>query len=106
MGSLVTASTRTVYTATICGVTRKFFTLGAAYYAVAKSLIGRKYLSAITLEDAGAATDADRVRADRARALFFDGEAFDAKRWTAYVRRVARRLRALDDHRAKEARRG
>ena len=124
MASPVTASTRTVYTVAIGGKPRRFFTAGAAWYALAKSLIGNKYLSAWRVVDgySGIAfmdppTDAERVRAERCQDLFYSVEEigsdrdidrtyFDTHKWQAYVRRVARKLRALDEYRAKAVRRG
>ncbi len=114
MASPVTASTRTVYTVAIGGRRRRFLTAGAAWYALAKSLVGSKYLSAWRAVDSyrkGAfidpPTDAERDRAERCQHLFYvddnHGEQthFDTAKWQAYVRRVARRLRALDEYREK-----
>lgn len=120
MASPVTASQRTVYTATIGGKRRKFHTAGAAWYAIAKSALGAKYLEAMTMVtvDTPEVTDQDRARAARAERLFFAPQCvmggdehdyncrgncagFNSKKWQAYVRRVARKLRALDGYREK-----
>ncbi len=123
MASPVTASTRTVYTVAIGGKPLRFFTAGAAWYALAKSLVGSKYLPALRMVEGydrsafvDPPTDAERARADRADALFFRGQPCDdnggyprefcTKKWAAYVRRVARKLRALDEYQAKAVRRG
>lgn len=117
MASPVTASQRTVYTVAIGGKPRRFFTAGAAWYALAKSLVGSKYLSVWRVVDGydrsaflDPPTDAERARAERCQDLFYldatdrYGEpvpTFDTRKWQAYVRRVARKLRALDEYREK-----
>lgn len=111
MASPVTASTRTVYAVTIGGKPRRFFTAGAAWYALAKSLVGAKYLSAWRAVDGyrksafiDPPTDAERDRAERCQHLFYvddnhdEQTHFDTAKWQAYVRRVARKLRALDEY--------
>ena len=111
----VVASTRKAFTVEIGGKSRRFWTEAAAYYAIAKSLIGKKYLAAIAMVDAAAgssfleASDVERARAERGRELFYcpgdsrrpadARDCFDSKRWTAYVRRVAKKLRAMDARR-------
>ena len=113
--SRVAVSTRKAFTVEIGGAQRRFWTEAAAYYAIAKSLVGKKYLGAIAMVDAAAdfpsieASDVERSRAKRAHELFHsveigdDGDTeravFDPKKWTAYVRRVANKLRAMDARR-------
>lgn len=115
MASPVTASTRTVYTVAIGGKQRRFLTAGAAWYALAKALLGGKYLSAWRVAEeynrtpfADRPTDAESALAERCQHLFFvdsdGGPRFNTDKWQAYVRRVARKLRALHEHRAKAVR--
>lgn len=125
----VAVSTRKAFTVEIGGAQRRFWTEAAAYYAIAKSLIGAKYLAAMraverdslgsTVDETGCLADMLKVssgaiqdRAARGYALFNSVENvhaeghgkithayFDSKKWTAYVRRVAKKMRALDARR-------
>lgn len=107
------------------GKRRRFATKGAAYYALAKRAIGVKYMRALAVaghghrcqrltaeqaaDETGLSVDAIKARAERAADLFvtcsiaregeLDGEYFDSDKWVAYVRRVAKKWRALDEYR-------
>ena len=121
----IIAERRPVYTVKIGKRNRRFSTKGAAYYALAKRLLVVKYMGPlataghstklkITTEELAAQTgldaDAIRARGERAVEMFitderFDGGAFvdsdgyfDTGKWQAYVRRVAKKLRALDEY--------
>lgn len=124
--SRVTCETRKAYTITIGGKKRRFWSEAAAYYALAKSLLGDKYLAALreveawemngaghTLESyipghvpAPRPPDGVMSRAERARELFTfyhsgsyeqaPGVEWRTDRWQAYVRRVAKKMRAMD----------
>ena len=125
--SRVVVSTRKAFTVEIGGKSRRFWTEAAAYYAIAKSLIGAKYIAAmkaverdpLRVSEVGWLADMLKVssevieeRAVRGYALFnsveqvghegqghVDHAYFDSKKWTAYVRRVAKKLRAMDARR-------
>lgn len=129
----VTVETRKAYTIVIGGKKRRFWTEAAAYYALAKYLLGAKYLLALSEVDAwrqtvdqntpenideirtldGAPSPATEMRAVRARSLFYVAEDVSgyghydmhwcSERWTKYVRRVAKKLRAMDARRAAES---
>ncbi len=115
----VTVETRKAYVMEVNGKRRRFWTEAGAYYALAKSLLGPKYIGPLkAAEECGAdereflhrkpddvSEDAYRSRVDRARELFvreYDDhyhephEVFESHRWQAYVRRVARKMRAMD----------
>ena len=126
--SRVVASMRKAFTVEIGGKSRRFWTEAAAYYAIAKSLIGAKYLAAMKAadrcsdehcgpmddlaEELGIPAEIVTARAVRGYALFnsveqvghegqgrVDHAYFDPKKWTAYVRPVAKKLRAMDARR-------
>ncbi len=118
--SRVVVETRKAYVVQLGDRRRRFWSAGAAYYAIAKRLLGTKYMAAMkAVDDDGAAVDglaADlgvpfeivQARAARARALFVivhrdEGDEFSSKLWQAYVRRVAGKLRKLDEHAARKA---
>lgn len=122
----ITIETRKVYVIAIGGKKRRFWTEAAAYYALAKSLLGDKYLAALheveaweqTVRDNtpenideirkldGAPSLATEFRAVRARSLFYVAEDvsgwghyethWSSERWSKYVRRVAKKMRAMD----------
>lgn len=114
----VTVETRKAFTIEIGGKRRRFWTEAAAYYKLAASLLGRKYLGALKAIETGDGVDdftaamlgvtveQAQSRADRAARLFHRvedvsgqghlREYFDTNRWQAYVRRVATKMRALD----------
>lgn len=119
----IIAERRPVYTVKIGKRNRRFSTKGAAYYALAKRMLVVKYMGPlaaagystklkITAEELAAQTglDADAIRARGERAVemfitderFYDGTYgdgyFDTCKWQAYVRRVAKKLRALDEY--------
>ena len=119
----IIAARRPVYTVKIGKRNRRFSTKGAAYYALAKRMLVVKYMGPlaaagystklkITAEELAAQTglDADAIRARGERAVemfitderFYDGTYgdgyFDTGKWQAYVRRVAKKLRALDEY--------
>lgn len=128
--SRVTCETRKAYTVNIGGKRRRFWTEAAAYYALAKSLLGDKYLASLRSVEAwegtermntpdnvammrevgGAPSPTEVRRAARARELFTfyhsgsyeqaPGIEWRTDRWQAYVRRVAKKMRALDGARA------
>jgi hypothetical protein len=109
--SLVTVETRKVYRAE----GRWFLRPSAAYYAIAKAMVVKKY----PRRTKGGDEESDaacyemtlelwRERQDKADALFFDfgvdsygepTESFDSARWQAFVRRLARFLRYVDERR-------
>lgn len=119
--SRVVVETRKAYVIDIGGKRRRFWTEAAAYYALAASLLGRKYLGALkavetgdldsygdqAVEMLGMTVERAKDRADRAQRLFYrDGgydepDYFDTNRWQAYVRRVASKMRAMDSGKAK-----
>lgn len=80
----------------------------AAYYELAKRLVLEKYPPILGHEDGlvpeGWTTEHANSRFDKAAALFWtrtDGyEHFDSKKWTAFVRRVARFLMFVDAKRS------
>ena len=109
---------RKAYTIEIGGKRRRFWTEAAAYYKLAASLLGTRYLGPLRAVESDpfirntnvelAAEQLDMtvpqvlVRAGRARAMFYlveadtDTNCFDTRRWQAYVRRVAKKMRAMD----------
>ena len=124
----VVVERRPAYTITLGKRRKRFATKGAAYYALAKRLVGAKYMGPLASAGYGksakwsvAELSAEhglseaviKSRADRAVDLFvyggvddYDGEArdyFDSDKWQAYVRRVAKKLRALDEYAARRA---
>jgi hypothetical protein len=118
--SRVAVETRKAYVIAIGGKKRRFWTEAAAYYKLAASLLGQKYLGilrayeadpddfqgALTAEAEAHAMTVPQVatRGERAAALFcareWGGEPFDPRKWQAYVRRVAKKMRAMDARRA------
>lgn len=102
----ITAEPRMSYVVEIGGKRRRFWTVTAAYYALAKSLLGKKYIGPMRAHEAFQDLSPEETdRAERGAALFcrLDHAAeesyFDRDRWQAYVRRVARKMRALDERR-------
>lgn len=119
----VAVETRKAYVFEINGKRRRFWTEAAGYYALAKSLLGPKYIGPLkAAEECGAdereflhrkpddvSAEKWQARADRARDMFvrdYDDHyhephsTFESDRWQAYVRRVARKMRAMDRRRA------
>ena len=115
--SRVVVETRKAYVIDIGGKKRRFWTEAAAYYKLAASLLGRKYLGPLKAAETHGDVDDFQAelldmtveqaqrRAERGMYLFhsegdrYSGEPesyFDTDRWQLYVRRVATKMRAMD----------
>jgi len=108
VGSHVTASQRTVYTATVGKRRRAFASKRAAYFRAAVwLLVERAKRSEYTATMIGAGEcSCRRCIGEDSLASWCSGVTFDHEKLTAYAQRVARKLRALDEYRAKATRRG
>lgn len=119
----VTVSRRPSYLIKIGKRNRRFPSKTAAYYALAKRMLVIKYMPPLaaagystkrkaTADEVAAETGLDvdvvKTRGERAVEMFISDERFsdgtygdgyfDGGKWKSYVRRVAKKLRALDEH--------
>lgn len=110
--SRVSVETRKAYVITVGGKRIRFWTEAAAYYALARSLVGAKYLAPLWAYETGSddgviaaqmgiTEETVSTRAARARILFYSPEynSFDTCRWKAHIRRVAKKMMAMDRRR-------
>ena len=98
MASPVTASTRTVYTVAIGKRRRTFQSKRAAYFRAAVWLLmdrAKRSEYTATMIGAGECSCRYCIGEDAPRC---SGVTFDHEKLTSYARRVARKLRALDEY--------